>query len=265
MNETEQFLHDLENDQQSQGVDVLEQPLVPTGATGGTSPEEEDDDQGATGTTEDVDDDDDENFKPKNRRERRLLRKLQAERESSIYLSGRLEARSEAERALTTEESDYLKGIERIYGTDSPESQLATDLLKKAITGMGKDAEERAYQRMVAERQQELAEEQEAQAELDGFLEDIEDTYDVSLSDAQQRGFFQLLQKMSPKDRQGNVIDYADPHAVWEIFQERMQKKPTQNRAKTLASRSMTQSGATKESTLKDDATARFLRENSII
>ena len=69
---------------------------------------------------------------------------------------------------------------------------------------------------------------------------------------------------MSPKDREGNVVSLADPYAVFEIFSEKLQKG-TDNRAKSLSSRSMVQSGATKDSTLKDDAMERYLVENGII
>lgn len=258
MNEHEQFLKDLGNDQ-NRGVDILDAPLVPeteqvTGATG------------VTGTTGQATDDEaiGDDLKPKNRRERRLMRKLQSERESSIFLAGKLEAREEAKRSVT-EESDYLKAVERIYGTETPEAQLATDLLKKAIVGSREDAKREAIAEMKAERQRELDELRKAEDELDGFIDEIEDTYGVTLNETQEKSFFQLLQKMSPKDRDGKVINFADPHAVWEVFQDKLKSKGTDNRAKVLSNRSMTQSGASKESTLQDDTSARFLRENGII
>lgn len=257
-NEQEQFLKDTETDPSK--VDVLEQPLVPA-----ESEKTEEDEGAKAGASEDDDSEDGEDgLKPKNRRERRLMNKLRQERESSMFLAGKLEARTEAERALT-EEADYLKSIERIYGTDSPEALLATDLLKKAIIGARDDAENRAYERIKTERQREIEEEREAEAELDSMVEEIEDEYGVSLTDTQQRSFFQLLEKMSPKDKHGNVTEYADPHAVWEVFSEKLNKRTKDTRAKDLSSRSMVNSGASKESTLNDDATARYLREQGII
>lgn len=248
MTEQNKFLDDLGHDQ-SQEVDILEESLTPD----------------AEKATDDKVDEEKEgdDVQPKNRRERRLIEKLQAERESSIFLAGKLEARSEAERSIT-EESDYLKSVERIYGTETPEAQLATDLLKKALTGMRDDAKSSALAELRAERAKELADEKDAQKELDGFIEDIEDTYGVTLTETQERSFFQLLGKMSPKDTDGNVKEYADPHAVWEVFQERIKNRGTDNRAKDLSSRSMVKSGASKD-TLQDDSTARFLAENDII
>ncbi|MFA5937680.1 MAG: hypothetical protein WC822_07440, partial [Candidatus Paceibacterota bacterium] len=163
-----------------------------------------------------------------------------------------------------SEESDYLKAIVRIYGNDTPEAQLATDLLKKAIVGARDEAKTQAIAELREERQREAAAAREAEEELDSFVEDIEDTYNVTLTDAQQKSYFTLLGKMSPKDRDGNVVEYADPHAVWEVFQERIQKRGTDNRAKDLSARSMVQSGAASGGTT-EDPNLQFLKENGLI
>lgn len=269
MNEVNQFLKDTERF--GPGTDILEQPLYPQptgGAPTGATGEDESEPTGPTGPAGEEEAEDGEGepikAKPRNRRERRLLAKLEAERQSSMQLAQRLQTMSGAQQSI--ENAEYLKGIERIYGTDSPEAQMATELLRNALIGMGKDAEERAYQRIVAERQQAAQAEAEAQAELDGFIDEIEDTYGVELSETQERSYFQLLHKMSPKDKNGNVIGYADPHAVWEVFQERTKKKPTgNNRAKNLVNRSMNQGGAPDNSKIQEDSTVRFLKDSGII
>ena len=143
---------------------------------------------------------------------------------------------------------------------------MATNLLKTALVGMGKDAEERAYQRIAQERQQQEQQQQEAQAELDGFIDDIEDTHGVEFSEAQEKSFFQLLYKMSSKDANGNVVAYADPHSVYEVFKDRTTKKPAANsQAKKVASRSLKQVGGQQKSTVQEDSTVRFLKENGIL
>lgn len=249
MNEVEKFLSDTNPDLTR--TDVLEQPLV-------ADPEKE------VVTTEGTNDEEGE-AKPRNRRERRLMERLDAEKQSSAFLAGKLEARTEAKEALS-EEADYIKSIERIYGTDSPEAQLATDLLKKAIVGARDDAEQRAYDRIKSERDNESEAVVEATNELDEMIENLEDAHGVTLSDLQERAFFTLLERMSPKDKEGNVVEYADPDAVWEVFEERLKKaNSSDNRAKDMSSRSMTQSGASRESNPNTDATARFLIEQGII
>lgn len=258
MNEVEQFLQDTAVDPNK--VDVLDQPLVAEDPAKG-----EGEGKGGEGTGKKEDEGEEGEAKPRNRRERRLMTRLEQEKQSSAFLAGKLEARTEASKAVS-EEADYLKAAERIYGTDSPEAQLATDLLKKAITGARDDAETRAYERIKAERQDEIKEQQVADQELDTMLDEIEEEYGVSLTEAQERSFFQLLEKMSPKDRDGKVSQYADANAVWEVFSEKLTKaKTSDTRAKDMSSRSMTQSGASKESNLQDDVAARFLKEQGII
>lgn len=255
MNEQEQFLQDTNIDPNK--IDVLDQPLFPV------EDPEKGENSGDDAGDEHGDDDGKGELKPRNRRERRLMDKLAAERESSSFLAGKLEARTEADRDVSSEEADYLKMAERIYGNETPEAQIATDLLKKAILGARDDAKKQAIEEMRSERTRETTEENDANRELDNIIDEIEDEYEVELTPAQETAYFTLLEKMSPK-RDGIVIEYADPHAVWEVFSERL-KKPADTRAKDLSSRSMVNSGSSKENNLSDDVAARFLKEQGII
>jgi hypothetical protein len=262
MSELDQFLKDTNDDPNK--VDVLEAPLVPE-----ENPEKEElkgeAETGEATTTTENDDELETDLKPRNRRERRLMQRLSEERESASFIAGKLEARTEANRALT-EEADYLKAVERIYGTDTPEAQLATDLLKKAITGARDDAKRAAIEELREEQRQAEQLELEAQRELDDMLEDIEDTYNVALTENQQAAFFQLLERMSPKDRNGEVREYADPHAVWEVFTEKLKSRSASSKQqKSMASRSMASSSSSTDSKLVDDVQQRFLREQGII
>ncbi len=268
MNEQEQFLSDLDTDQ-NRGVDVLDAPL-------NGEPEKKDDQAGDDQTGDVIvtkKDDDDGDFggddlKPRTRRERRLMRKLNDERESSIFLAGKLQAREEG-RSAVTEESDYLKSVERIYGMETPEAQIATDLLKKAIIGARDDGKRLAVEEMRAERQREAEEAKKADSQLDDIIDELEDEYGFNFNGAQEKAYFDLLRKMSPKDSSGAVVSLADPHAVFEIFQEKLKgatKTGTVTRAKDASNRSMTQSGASGGgSNLADDSHTRFLKENGII
>lgn len=249
-NEAEKFLEDLKTNETP--VDLLEAPLNPQAPeTAVEEPEEEKEEEIA-------------GIRPRNRKERRRLERLEADRNTAIELAEKLATREDARRAVS-EESDYLKGLDQLYGTDSPEKILATDILKKAIVGAREDAKAQAIAELREERKRERDEEEKATRQLDRVIEDIEDTYDVELTDAQEQAYFSLLQQMSPKDQNGNVTALADSHAVWDIFKDRLAKKTTDNRAKNLSSRSMVQSGASTESTLQLDTGARALHEAGII
>lgn len=200
----------------------------------------------------------------KNRRERRLLAKLKDEREANIAMAARLEALSEANKFRSETDADYLKTVERIYGTDTPEAKTATELLKDALRGLEKNATERALESFREAQRAEAQKLRDEERRLDGFVEEIEDTYGVNMSSDMQKGYFKMLEKMSPKDNDGNIVEYADPHSVWEVYSEKLQKGAS-NRAKDLASRSITPSGASNNAKVVDDATLAFLKEQGII
>lgn len=208
---------------------------------------------------------DDELGEAKRRRERRLMEKLQAEREANIAMSARLEAITEAQKfRQDSEPSEYLKSVERIYGTNSPEAQEATELLKNALKGVEERATERALEKFREEQAQAQQAVQEEEQRLDSFVEEIENSYNVTFTPTMEKSFFQLMEKLSPKDPEGNIVHYADPHTTWEILQERLSKQ-TDTRAKDLASRAMTPSGSSNDSKIQDDATQRYLREIGIL
>lgn len=256
MSETKQFLSDLETDQ-NKDVDVFDQSFTP--------PSEQEGEKKLDDNSQSNDDLGElKEISPKNRRERRLMTKLEQERESNIFLAGKLQAREEARRTVS-EESDYLKAVERIYGTETPEAQLATDLFKKAITGAMNDAEERVYNRIKSERQQEIEDERKGNERLDSVIDDIENTYNVELTDVQEKAYLQLLKRMSPKDSDGNVVDLADPHAVWEEFQQKLHSKKNDTTAKELSNRSLVQSGAATDSKVQDDTQQRYLRSIGVL
>ena len=260
MNDLDQFLQDVEQDESK--VDILNQPLDPNAQ----EPDEEPVDNEEGKYEDEYDEAEYAQYQPRNRRERRLMEKLEAERSSAMQLSQRLEAMSGAQRAMTEEEADYLKSVERIYGTDSPEAEMATNLLKQAFNGVLNDAEQRAYQRLMQEQESQVSAVREAEEEIDYIVDEIMDTYGVDLSPEQEVSYLQLMERMSPKDRNGEVIGLADPHAVWEVFTERSNPRSNAgSQARDLASRSLTDGTSSEPSTLNDDVHQRFLRENGII
>lgn len=230
-------------------VDQLEAPIVPEEKKleGEVDPEAVDD-------------------KIKNRQHRRLEAKLQAEREANIALNARLQQIAESKSARESSEvSDYLKDVERLYGTQTPEAIEATNILKSVLSKIEQTSTEKALSKFREEQALQAKAVKEEEARLDSFIEDIEDKYGVSLNEEAQRGFFKYLARISPKDEDGNIVAYADHEAAWEDYQEKMNANKPVNKAKSLAARSMTQSGASPKSTLEDDSSMRFLKENGIL
>lgn len=246
MNEQDKFLGDV------QELSIVDQPITPEQPVSTeTKPEEsavESDE-----VSEDI----------KNRRHKRLEAKLQAEREANIALNERLKVIAETKKSQETQPTEYLKNVERIYGTDSPEAQQATELLKSALKSAKEEAVESALEKFREEQRLAKEEEKAQEKKLNSFIEQIEDEYNVFFTPDLEKSYFRLMEKLSPKDSDGNVIAYADPVAVWETLSEKLPKKDT--RAKDIASRSMTQSGAQAQGNLQDDSQVRFLKEIGIL
>jgi hypothetical protein len=202
--------------------------------------------------------------KLKNRRERRLVEKWQSERESSIALAARLEALTESQTLRKDADvADYLKKAEKIYGNATPEGREATELLMEALKGVEASATQKAYEALSAEKENEDGAVRKEESTLDDTADYWEDEYGIDMSnEADRKGIFSLLERTSPKDRDGNIVEYADRDAVAELY---LSRKERSSRAKELASRSMTRSGQSQGSQLTTDSQERFLRENGII
>jgi hypothetical protein len=247
MSEQTEFLKDLDN---STAEDIFEKPIEQTEENLPTEEKE---------TEEQLE------MKLKNRRERRLAEKLQSEREANIALNARLQGISEAQKLRNeTEESEYLRMLDRIYGNATPEAIEATELLKKAFQGVHESAKKSALEELQKERQKEAELVAKEESELEDIISSVEDQFNVDLSadKATRKGFLTLMEKVSPKDKNGNIIEFADAKTVWELYESRKEKS---TRAKDLSGRSMVRSGSNPVSTLQDDSTVRFLKENGII
>lgn len=201
---------------------------------------------------------------PRNRRERRLEKRLQDERESGIALAARLQALTETQKfSQETTPSEYEKLAERIYGTETPEGIAATELLKSALKGVHQEATKNALEQFREEQRKASEAVAKETKVLDDMIEEIEDEHGITIDANTSKAFFAKLERMSPKDKDGKVLQYADHHAVWEDFQA-TKAKPN-NRAKELASRSMTTSGSGSTENIQMNSTERYLKEQGLI
>jgi hypothetical protein len=239
-------------------VDNLTAPLIPVPE--GAAAEGDD----KSGEGKEGEDEGEVEESVKNRRHRRLERELKAERESSAFMAGRLQAITETEKfRAAADMGEHVKLVERIYGTNTPEAVEATNLLAQALKGVEERATTRAVELFRDEQKAQREAVRKEEEALDSIIEDLEDEHSISFTPAMEKSFFKLLEKMSPKDEEGNVVNYADPESVYEVFADKLVKPNT--RAKDIASRSMTQGGSGGESKLQDDATMRALKEAGII
>ena len=136
----------------------------------------------------------------------------------------------------------------RLIGNDTPEKVA---MIKEAIARderMLQQAEERAFNRLSQAEQEEVKADQEAEEQLANAFENIEENFDVditsnnALAKKTRQEFVSFVEKIAPKDRNGDIVDYPDMNSAWETFSEIKKSTATPSRAKELASRSMARS-----------------------
>ena len=158
------------------------------------------------------------------------------------------ELRERPVKETPQETDDYYA---RLIGNDTPEKVA---MIKEALAReerMLNQAEERAFNRLSAREQEEVKADQEAEEELDNAFENIEETFDVDITSNNaiarktRQEFVSFVEKIAPKDRNGDIVDYPDMASAWETFSEIKKSTAIPSRAKELASRSMARSAET--------------------
>ncbi len=204
----------------------------------------------------------------KNRHTRRLETKLQQERESNIHLAAKLEALSESQkfsRDVAGLEPD--EALLTLYGNDE-NGKRAAQITQRLLNDTAQKAKAMALEEIRSAQAAEAAEVRESEEFIDDQLESLEDESGIDLTSNSPLGrknrteFLSMVERLSPKDEEGNIKEYADFGEVFETFQER-KAKPT-SRQKDLASRGMIRSGSTTEA-LKDTAGESYLKNLGII
>ena len=152
------------------------------------------------------------------------------------------------DKPLTTEEDDYYT---RLIGNDTPEKIAMIKEAKMRDERMLHMAEERAFNRLSQKEQEDIKAEKEAEAELESAFESIEETYGVDISSNNplakktRQEFGAFVERIAPKDRNGEIVAYPDMTSAWEEFQEKKKNNQQPSRAKDFASRSMSRSAET--------------------
>lgn len=147
-------------------------------------------------------------------------------------------------------EDEASEVLARIIGNDTPEKVAAIRDFKKVLNGL----EEKSTKKALAQFQDQIREEKEAERQHIQFLQDgifeIEDAFNVDLTSNSpiakktHNDFLEFVKKIAPKDEEGNIKEYPDLQATFETFREITKKSssPTGNRAKEIASRGMSRS-----------------------
>ena len=142
--------------------------------------------------------------------------------------------------------------LERIIGNDTPEKVAAIKDFKKYLTSLEEKGADRAMTQLQQREEEARQEEAQASEEIEQGFEDIEDTFGVDISSNAPQArktrneFIDFIKRVAPKDSEGNVTALPDLTETFELYQS-TQTRPSNTRAKELASRGMTRSNNSTE------------------
>lgn len=186
----------------------------------------------------------------KNRHHRRLEGQLSKERDARIAAEARAAALLET-RGTPSGEIDPL--LLQLYGSEERGKEAAA-VHQKLLESYAEKARELALNEFNRNQQSQNAEVQKFESYIDEEFEALEDEYDVDLTTnapaarKARTEILEILEKISPKDEDGNIKEYADMSGVYEMWKlKRQSERPSNERNKDLANRSMTKSGVEAE------------------
>lgn len=152
----------------------------------------------------------------------------------------------EVSKAPDTRVDDVLT---RLIGNDTPEKVSMIKEFKDILTEGTQKAKAEAIAELEARQNAETQADLAAEQELETAFDNIEENYDVDFSTLlgkkTRQEFASFVEKIAPKDRNGDIVDYPDMNSAWETFSELKKSTATPSRAKELASRSMARSAET--------------------
>ncbi len=189
----------------------------------------------------------------KNRAHRRLEDKLKEKDDMLLALQNRVvELSTKKLDKNDTDPSEMPAEWVALYGS-SPEAEQAWKVQEKLLQKHTDIAEQRAVDRIKSEQQKVQDEQKSYESFIDSQFETLEDTYDVDLTSnapsarKMRNEFIELVQKLSPKDANGEITGYPDFESTFEIYKNNREKDKSselQTRQKEISTRTMQKAGS---------------------
>lgn len=138
--------------------------------------------------------------------------------------------------------------LTRLIGNDTPEKLAMVREFKSILGDLKGEARSEALAEIESRNQAQVQADMAAEQELKDAFDFIEENYSVDLSSNAptakkvRQEFVSFVERIAPKDRNGNIVDYPDMTSAWETFSEMKKATAPVSRAKELASRSMSRS-----------------------
>lgn len=140
-------------------------------------------------------------------------------------------------------ESPYGDILKEIIGDDTPEKRNAIDKFNRTFLEREEKIAGRSLDAINAERQAEIQAEAEADETLASGFEGIDEEFGVDLYAPENKKlkgqFIDYIQKIAPKDAQGEISDFPDIRGAFETFQSIRQRPSQTGKGKELAANSI--------------------------
>lgn len=143
-------------------------------------------------------------------------------------------------------------------GNDTPEKVSALTALQKALSGLDQRASEKAIAHIEQIQAKQIEADKKADEELSNGFESVEEQFEITFTKEKKKQFAEFLEKVAPKDENGEIIAYPDFIATYETFEKLNKLSQPPNRAKELASRSMARSSETGSQQIRKANTSSF-------
>ncbi len=145
------------------------------------------------------------------------------------------------------EADELTETLIEIIGNDTPQKVAAVKKFRSQLEGLKESGAERALAQLREQAEAETQAEAEAVEEISNAFDAIEEEYGVDLTSntvqakKERNDFIDFVKRVSPKDSNGDVVQYPDFDETWKLFQST--RKPAENkRAKDLAARGVARS-----------------------
>lgn len=205
----------------------------------------------------------------KNRRHRRLEQKNREKDEMNLQLLETVKTQAEMLKFKKETNGEIDPRLLQVFGT-TDDGKAVAKIFNDVLSETKREAEERAIEKLKAERLKEIEETNKFSEFIDGKLEELEDEHGVDFTSGSpasikaQKEFLSLVTKLSPKDETGQLTTYADFDSTFELWQQSRTKNQDNSRQKELGNRSMQRSGSADTTKADQDAQLKWLRENGI-
>ncbi len=158
----------------------------------------------------------------------------------------------------------------RIHG-DTPEAREAWRYNQELLTQKVKEAREEISAALREEREQATRAERRAVEELEDGISSLEEEYSIDLSSnapaarKAREEYLDALTAISPKDRDtGEIKEYGDHHAAYELYLLKKNRSSDNTRAKSLAARGVSETGQAAPPNQEDEI-RKYLKANGIL